>query len=319
MAQIKEIKRLADLKAEKEKSEASLKKIMNPATIKAQAQNMDEYEEKRAKMLEDYNKCITERTDPLLIKKISYGVSSSHEATMRITKGNDPLNVVVHNSFRLNTLGFSKWLEVHALASKTKSKANDQLLKNLRAKFQWIISQAQKLGVPPPQELSTFRISANDKKRKRTSKILEEVFVKENVVINGMHRNLAPLPGVEESEFHLATTPQLIRSQNAITMNTPEAEDMFKILELTIEARNDAAEARRIVKDNLDVMGQHMLSIEDPLNKGLRGTKGLAECQTSASNIRRIQVKDIVKEVEDYLKTYSLAWLDISWYVEGIR
>ncbi|GJX37351.1 hypothetical protein Tco_0250654 [Tanacetum coccineum] len=35
--------------------------------------------------------------------------------------------------------------------------------------------------------------------------------------------------------------------------------------------------------------------------------------------IIRIQVKDIVKEVEDYLKTYSLAGMDISWYVDGIR
>ncbi|GKA02328.1 hypothetical protein Tco_0674993 [Tanacetum coccineum] len=37
MAQVKEMKRLADLKAEKEKSEKSLQKIMNPATIGAQA------------------------------------------------------------------------------------------------------------------------------------------------------------------------------------------------------------------------------------------------------------------------------------------
>ncbi|GJT21636.1 hypothetical protein Tco_0891573 [Tanacetum coccineum] len=35
MAQLKEMKRLADLKAEKEKSEKSLQKIMNPAIIKA--------------------------------------------------------------------------------------------------------------------------------------------------------------------------------------------------------------------------------------------------------------------------------------------
>ncbi|GJT83792.1 peroxidase 25 [Tanacetum coccineum] len=44
----------------------------------------------------------------------------------------------------------------------------------------------------------------------------------------------------------------------------------------------------------------------------------LAECKASMSNLRRIQVKDIVKEVEDYLKTYSSAGTDISWYVEGI-
>ncbi|GKA81851.1 hypothetical protein Tco_0788599 [Tanacetum coccineum] len=32
-----------------------------------------------------------------------------------------------------------------------------------------------------------------------------------------------------------------------------------------------------------------------------------------------VQVKYIVKEVEDYLKTYSSAGMDISWYVDGIR
>ncbi|GKB76750.1 hypothetical protein Tco_0943645 [Tanacetum coccineum] len=67
------------------------------------------------------------------ILKANYRIISSHDATMRITRGNDLLNVVVNNKFRLNTLGFSEWLEVHALASKIKSKSNDQLLKNLRA------------------------------------------------------------------------------------------------------------------------------------------------------------------------------------------
>nr|GEW76043.1 hypothetical protein [Tanacetum cinerariifolium] len=43
------------------------------------------------------------------------------------------------------------------------------------------------------------------------------------------------------------------------------------------------------------------LSVEEPLSTGLR-----------ESNIRRIQVKYIVKEVEDYLKTYSSAGKDIS-------
>ncbi|GJS62176.1 hypothetical protein Tco_0656960, partial [Tanacetum coccineum] len=40
--------------------------------------------------------------------------------------------------------------------------------------------------------------------------------------------------------------------------------------------------------------------------------KGLSECKASKSNIRRIQVKDIIKEVEDYLKTYSSVGMDIS-------
>ncbi|GJZ61701.1 hypothetical protein Tco_0617838 [Tanacetum coccineum] len=41
------------------------------------------------------------------------------------------------------------------------------------------------------------------------------------------------------------------------------------------------------------------------------GSKGLNECKNSASNLRGIQVKYIVKEDEDYLKTYSSADMDI--------
>ncbi|GKB95496.1 hypothetical protein Tco_0981633 [Tanacetum coccineum] len=80
---------------------------------------------------------------------------------------------------------------------------------------------------------------------------------------------------------------------------TPEAKEFFKKMELTIE--------------------EIRLSIEEPLSIRLSGIDGLAECIVSASNLRRIQVIDIVKEVEDQLKTYSSAEMDISWYVEGIR
>ncbi|GJZ94484.1 hypothetical protein Tco_0666687 [Tanacetum coccineum] len=131
---------------------------------------------------------------------------------MRINRNHNPLNVMVYEKFRLKTLGFSKWLE------------------------------AKKLGIPSPLELAHFGKPVEDKKRKRTE-MLVEVFVKENIVVDGMKRNLAPPPGVE----------------------------------------------------------------------------GLSECKASESNIRRIQVKDIIKEVEDYLKTYSSAGMDINWYVEGIQ
>ncbi|GJV68678.1 hypothetical protein Tco_1484187 [Tanacetum coccineum] len=40
--------------------------------------------------------------------------------------------------------------------------------------------------------------------------------------------------------------------------------------------------------------------------------KGLSECKALESNIRRFQVKDIVKEDKDYLKTYSSVEMDIS-------
>ncbi|GKB96589.1 hypothetical protein Tco_0982726 [Tanacetum coccineum] len=61
-------------------------------------------------------------------------------------------------------------------------------------------------------------------------------------------------------------------------------------------------------------------SNEDSLStKHQRAVKELAECKASVSNLRRIQVKDIVKEVEYYLKTYSSTVVDINWYVEEIH
>nr|GEX52261.1 NBS-containing resistance-like protein [Tanacetum cinerariifolium] len=45
--------------------------------------------------------------------------------------------------------------------------------------------------------------------------------------------------------------------------------------------------------------------------------KELSECKASESSIRRIRVKDIVKKVEDYLKTYSSAGMDISCVRRG--
>ncbi|GJY89983.1 hypothetical protein Tco_0505179 [Tanacetum coccineum] len=217
MDQLKEMKRLADLKEQEKKSEEELKKLLNPATFKAQALKWEEHKEKKAKMLKEFNKCISERTSPLPITKISYVVNSSKTATMRITRDKDPLNLKVYPDFRHRMLGFSEWLEVYALASKKSGKSYDVLLQSLMAKFQWVLKQAKRLGLPPLPELATFGLTTEEKKRKR------------------------------------------------------------KVM------------------------------------------KGLSECEASESNVIRIQVKDIVKEVKDYLKTYSSAGMDISWYVEGIR
>ncbi|GJS89107.1 hypothetical protein Tco_0771743 [Tanacetum coccineum] len=93
MAQLKEMKRLADLKEQEKKSEEELNKLLNPATLKAQALKWEEHEEKKAKILKEFNKCISERTNPLPITKISYVVNSSKTATMRITRDKDPLNL----------------------------------------------------------------------------------------------------------------------------------------------------------------------------------------------------------------------------------
>ncbi|GKC84570.1 hypothetical protein Tco_1140287 [Tanacetum coccineum] len=118
------------------------------------------------------------------------------------------------------------------------------------SKGKGIATEAKALGIPPPHELSTFEVSINEKKRKKSSKILNEVFIKEDVVVDGIHRNLVPPSRVEgrkglvirepeygiffyngnfdlvfqrEEEFHLATTAQLIRHQNAIKRGSLDA------------------------------------------------------------------------------------------------
>ncbi|GJR27507.1 hypothetical protein Tco_1103739 [Tanacetum coccineum] len=260
-AQMEEINRLEFLKAEKEKTEKRLK-VLTPEELEAQEAELAAYEAKREKMLEEFNHYITFRADPLPITKISYRVNNStKEAYIRIIRDNQPLNLIVYDRFVLKMLGFSEWLEVHALASKVKSKSNDLLLKNLKAKFQWLKTQARKLGIPPPPQLTTFGLTALEKKRKRSSELIKEVFVKEDIVVDGMHRNLVPPLGVVPSEG---------KCINAIKVDSKYADKMY------------------------------------PSNKGL------AECKALASNLKRIQVKDIVKEVEDYLKTYSSAGMDIS-------
>ncbi|GKD92671.1 hypothetical protein Tco_1372508 [Tanacetum coccineum] len=166
--QIKELKRISDLKAQKDKSEQEPRKMFNQATLKAHAKKWTEHEAKKAKILEEYNHQISFRADPLPITKINYTVNTNKEATMKIIKGDNPLNLIFHPNFRLKSLGFSEWLEVHALASKKTRKSNDMLLQSLRVKFQWVIDQAKKLRLPPPPALATFKMTAEEKKRKRT-------------------------------------------------------------------------------------------------------------------------------------------------------
>ncbi|GJR82668.1 hypothetical protein Tco_0153453 [Tanacetum coccineum] len=64
-----------------------------------------------------------------------------------------------------------------------------------------------------------------------------------------------------------------------------------------IESRPNVVQTREIVAKNIDVADGHH-----------RTMKGLA----SESNLRCIHVKDIIKEVKDYLKSYSSAGMDIS-------
>ncbi|GKG03427.1 hypothetical protein Tco_0311063 [Tanacetum coccineum] len=130
-------------------------------------------------------------------------------------------------------------------------------------------------------ELTTFRLTAEDKKRKRTE-FIKEVFVTGDVRVNGMDRNLIlplgvlPIKGLvinepesgiffmngnteigfqRESEFHLTPTTELIRLQKQIKVDSEIAKEILSRMNYVIEARSDCTQAREIVKKNLDNLG----------------------------------------------------------------
>nr|GEV87301.1 hypothetical protein [Tanacetum cinerariifolium] len=57
------------------------------------------------------------------------------------------------------------------------------------------LQEFTRLGIPPPPELATFGLTAEEKKKKRTE-FIKEVFVTENIRVDGMDMNLIPLPRI---------------------------------------------------------------------------------------------------------------------------
>ncbi|GKB57060.1 hypothetical protein Tco_0913246 [Tanacetum coccineum] len=124
---------------------------------------------------EQVNELVTYQEEGDSIPKMpNYTVNSNKEATMKIIRGDNPLNLIIHPNFRLKLLGFSEWLE---------------------AKFQWVMVEAKKLGLPPPSALANFGMTTEEKKRKRTQ-FLKKAFVTEDIRVDRMNRNLIPLPRI---------------------------------------------------------------------------------------------------------------------------
>nr|GEU76734.1 elongation factor family protein [Tanacetum cinerariifolium] len=201
-------------------------------------------------MMEEYKHQISFKADQLPITKISYVVNPHKEATMKITRGDNHLNLVE--------------IKRRAIAKP-------------KSKIPVVIDQAKKLGLSPPPTLAIFRMTATKKKRNMIQ-FLKEVFVTENITVDGMQRNLIPPPGVVPIEV--------------LVINKPKSRIFFMNENTNISFQRESEDCWA-----------------DSVPKVM---KGLSECKASKSNIRRIQVKYIVKEVEDYLKTYSSAGMDIS-------
>nr|GFC98408.1 hypothetical protein [Tanacetum cinerariifolium] len=73
------MKRLKDLKDKQKKLKHKLRKLFNPAILKAQTQKWTEHEEKKAKMMQEYKNQISFRVDTLPITKINYVLNSRKE------------------------------------------------------------------------------------------------------------------------------------------------------------------------------------------------------------------------------------------------
>ncbi|GJU82479.1 hypothetical protein Tco_1284844 [Tanacetum coccineum] len=131
-------------------------------------------------------------------------------------------------------LGFNEWLKLHDLASKKKGTYNDQLMKNLQAKFKWVKETAEKLKIPPPYHLTLIELTSTEKKRKRIMELVKQVFLDKEVV------------------YELATTVQLLRMHNIIIQDSDYARDVAAELMLLIKLRHDYVEAKDIATKNLD-------------------------------------------------------------------
>nr|GEU73976.1 retrovirus-related Pol polyprotein from transposon TNT 1-94 [Tanacetum cinerariifolium] len=112
------------------------------------------------------------------------------QASIRITRNNHPFNLIVYDKFVLKMLEFSEWLEVHDLAYK-----------------------ALKLGIPPLPQLTVVELSPTQRKvnlkRNKRSELIHQVFVKENIVVDGMQRKLSLPEGVVGKDGMVIKEPEV--------------------------------------------------------------------------------------------------------------
>ncbi|GJU39367.1 hypothetical protein Tco_1192324 [Tanacetum coccineum] len=128
-------------------------------------------------------------------------------------------------------------------------------------------------------------------------------------------KQIMPLIEQERSDPKMINLYQFNISGKKMTLEEAQAQ-LIEIKRLVDLKDKQEKTVRKLKKLNLiplpGVKGTRGLVIKE-LESGIFFHNGLTECKALTSNLRRIQVKVIVKEVEDYLKTYSSAGMDISW------
>ncbi|GKB47614.1 hypothetical protein Tco_0898367, partial [Tanacetum coccineum] len=142
---------------------------------------------------------------------------------------------------RLKMLGSIEWLELHKIAYRKQGAANDQLLKNLKAKFKWVakdvIVDDMHRNLTLPQGITSVR--AGQVIKEPEARIL-------------VHNGNFDLIFQHRSEYNLASTTQLIRIQNLIKIDSEFAQEIYDELIWVIECRPDVVEASKTIEKNLD-------------------------------------------------------------------
>nr|GEV82541.1 putative pentatricopeptide repeat-containing protein At1g17630 [Tanacetum cinerariifolium] len=180
-----------------------------------------------------------------------------------------------------------------------------------------VINQAKRIGLPSPPELATFGLSAEEKKRKMTD-LIKEVFITENVRVDGMDRNLIPPPEIMPIQGLVINEPESriffmngntgIGQGNAKRIGLPsppelatfglsaeekkrKRTDLIKEVFITENVRVDGMDRNLIP---LPEIMPSRLSIEEPLSTGLRGEErpGFAlncDCDGAREMVERME------------------------------
>nr|GEV23180.1 putative ribonuclease H-like domain-containing protein [Tanacetum cinerariifolium] len=184
--------------------------------------NVDDTTDKSSfKIISDATKSLDDFESSLATQVVETEPAEETVATADATKSLDAFKSIEEQVNQPQTAKAKKLKEMKRLADlkaeKEKSEKSLHKIMNLlqsgpRLK-RWLSmrpkgKRSKALGIPPPPELSTFGVSINDRKRKIRLEMLQEVSVKENLVVDGMHRNLVPPPGIIGSRGQVIREPE---------------------------------------------------------------------------------------------------------------
>ncbi|GKB44067.1 hypothetical protein Tco_0889009 [Tanacetum coccineum] len=127
-------------------------------------------------------------------------------------------------------------------------------------RLKWLNTKVGKLGIPPPRQLTTFELPPVGKKvgmKRKRNELFLEVFVKKNIIVDEMQRNLTLPEGVDGKAGMVIKEPEariFLYNGNFDMIDSEYAQQVYDELIYEIESRPDFVQAKEIVQKNLDGM-----------------------------------------------------------------